>query len=145
MNITELAMLKKMAGSGSDGSSTSGGGLGIKQFTVGSREDAFAFLRNNHQKIVKAVLTAQSIENTYDNIKISSLGSTFQLSSIFYGNSESNGAVTFTPELQMAEIMEHQDMTFLSDGVCGEPVQRTPIPDAYWAAMGAQLTFYYIG
>lgn len=143
MNITELAMLKKMAGGGSGGGNN-GGGLSIKQVTVTDRAAAFELLSNIHTRIVKAAFSVQGVDTVFDHVVISSNGSMFQLIGIYYNFRSTDGKETYTQELKIVSIHDMEDMSYIWDGNVGEAAESTQVPDAYWAAMSASLTVYYI-
>jgi hypothetical protein len=146
--LTELA---NSTGGGSGG----GGGLSIKSITFADRPTAHAWLSENFQKLLKATLTSNQTPyplNFTNYYATSSNGeSSFQFASIMpepylYENRVVQSSTFFRLGSNKSLVaMNGVSIEFYNDKqpeITESTV--TEIPDAYWSALSAQFTFYYI-
>lgn len=140
MNITELAMLKKMAGDGS-GSGGSGGGLSIKQITFTDRPTLYAWLQDNHSKVIKTVLTTQGNVLVFDIVERQSDFRFMALSTSDFRDYV-NQTATWIPSITV--LCVNNTFVDMFSGQENTELPMNTLQDEYWAAMSASLTVYYI-
>jgi hypothetical protein len=145
MNITELAMLKKMAGNGGgNGGGGASGGLSIKKITFTDRPALYTWLKNNGNKFLKAVLSSNQmpVPFIYEGIFIDDNDVTLTHYDTF-GAYSGDTEVTLEIGATQARIFGDQGLQIYG-GRVGEKLAITTIPDEYWSPMGASCTIYYI-
>lgn len=138
MNITELAMLKKMAGSGS------GGGLSIKKIEFTDRPTLHDWLQNNVGKVLKTTITTNQFPapiNCTHIVAVNVGDGFYSLQQTFcHVVDEVSGKVVM--DASMFEI-KSTEVSFGTSSI-GTGVTMQVIPDEYWAAMEVVVTIYYI-
>lgn len=154
MNITELAMLKKIAGGGNTGGGGTVDGLVIKTITFTDRPSAWEWLKTNHDKVFRSTLsTALSPVPTVFN-DVTALFDE-ELTAVLFSSVVPRYAIgsSVTFDILRIEVGENGAKGIL--GACRLDIDATStididgqtdstIPDEAWAAYNVKSTYYYI-
>ena len=156
----ELATLHETGQLGGGGSSD---GFTIKKITFTDRSSMWAWLQNNHDKILKAVFSAAAspVPITFPLVNASYMSSsstslydvTF---SMLYPYSIGVSSMGFRVmcvcinENEVSTLLNPKDIQFINNGNTTENTfdmdtdELTTLPDAYWGQMSISMTMYYI-
>lgn len=150
MNITELAMLKKMAGNGGGGGGNGGasGGLSIKKIEFTDRPSLYAWLQSNMGKLLMTETYAGDPEplkcNTFTVWRANDAENTvtYCFNTMYINDNSINDDTRLTNHHIRVDISP--TTTMMMRGNEGEVCTKQEIPDAYWAYRGVSVTAYYI-
>ena len=136
------------------------GGFTIKKITFTDRPSMWAWLQNNHDKILKAVLSASILPVPSSFMQASSQYDMSTLSSVVFSMLYPYGITANTIGYRAAYIridgtkvealLNPKDMDFTKADSTGEfsfsfdDDELTTLPDAYWSQMSVSVTLYYI-
>lgn len=126
-----------------------GGGLSIKKIEFTDRPTLYAWLQNNLDKVVKAVMTTNQFPApvNYSTVLAQSGGSItyyFLQYHISTRGSMDAGDLTLQPYASVAAVTSLPFVSYAEGEVGVSGVSGQLIPDEYWGAMELCMTIYYI-
>lgn len=154
-----FALKEKINAIGDGGGGGASGGLSIKSITFTDRPSAYEWLLSNADKVIKTTLASNqtpvpmnyntmyiTYRNDWSNIEFL-LGTTIVTVGVVSGDADVVGMFAMITSDAVEVIMSPKYISFSNENDEISSVsdsKPTTIPDAYWSAMEASLTFYYI-
>ena len=142
MNIFDLAILKKLVGSG---------GLSIKKIEFTDRPTAYAWLVENYLSVTRCVLRTNTSEYPFIYDSVDLAGDAIRFTKINFGIGGSDQVyhgyflLAFTPT-ETKVTLTAAEIDFRSDGtITIGNNEVTALTDDYWSVVDASIEIYYMG